>query len=307
MEADRALKPEELPDLPGGHSLYICAPADRAEAEALKEALESGANAGTLRLVFPPEDDIDVAGATVRSTWLLDRLAEAAKTTVPFMHQDGPFGGIVARAMEGKLLPLFVHNVNNLMVGAMGNIDLATLFSRDSNKCQAKLKDASAAMRRLSDFMADLGAVSQPLPEPDSPADWSDLQMVLTMGRLACGRSVNMTLEPESIPGSGEVCPNCRITGRTLRVVCSCILTAALTSVRGCGEISLAVESERPSVRVAWSRGQQDTGRYGAADNVVISMLAALSATPPCCASLIIPRWDEEAGEALLLPGPAGS
>jgi hypothetical protein len=306
LEAETAAGPEELFRGPEGYSFYVCAPADRGEAESLSAALDSGDRSDTLRITAPPREGMDLPGVSVGSQWLIGRLFEVADARVPLLDQDGPFGGMLARAMEGNLLPLFVHNVNNLMVGAMGNIDLATLFSRDPDKCQSKLKDASAAMRRLSEFMSDLGAVSQQLPDREAPADWADLQSVLTMGRLACGRSVNLAVEPDDLPGTGAVGSGRAVTGRTLRTVFACLMTAALTAVRGCGEIAVSVDTELPSVRLSWSRGQQDTGRYGSTESVVMSLLAALSATPPCCGSLRVPAWDDGSGEAVLLPGPTG-
>ncbi len=303
-DAVRAGSVDDLPASETGYGLFLCVPESAREAlEILRGLSASPRHSAVLRVTRAPED-MDLPGVSVESDWLLEGLAALAKAAeAPMVAPCDVWSGLLVRAMEGMLLPLFVHNVNNLMVGVMGNLDLAALFTADADKCGEKLEGASQAMHSLSDFMSDLGGLSGSLPDGESPATWDDLGTVCTMGRLACGRSVSLDVAPATLP-SGRIFEDGRgLGGRTLRLICSAIMAAALQTLGGCGSIGLSADTAEPSVRMQWKRGSAEQIRTGDSDSAVTALAAAMSALPPGRGALRIPSCGPGGGEALLLPG----
>jgi hypothetical protein len=88
----------------------------------------------------------------------------------------------------GMLMPYYLHNTNNLMVGVMGNLDLADIFMPDLEKVGPKLEAARGATGRVVDF---LRSVSGAFPSEDCTSVTGDeIRKTLTIIRTACGRSV---------------------------------------------------------------------------------------------------------------------
>lgn len=307
LDAETAPSPEELA-LPGGeYGIFVCAPSDASESlELLQSLREHSDHSGVLAVSVPPSG-VSCPGASVSSPWLLARLVALSRSTPLRLVPDGPGRGLVARAMEGRLLPLFVHNVNNLMVGAMGNLDLARLFSDDADRCRDKLDDAASAMGRLSDFMSDLGRISQSLPDGGAPASWGDLRTVSTIGRLASGRSVSFHVKPAELSPSLPVYNHSLFSGRAFRSICSGLVAAALLAVQGCGEIELDADPGIPSVGLRWKREKQDGAPSADIGTSIHCLASAISCLPSNSGALSIPSWNDRGGTAALLPGSPSS
>ncbi len=96
---------------------------------------------------------------------------------------------MITAYFSGVLLPYFVHNINNLMVGVMGNLDLAEMFMPEIEKVAPKLNAARAATGSVVDFIRDISAIHAPLSEVE--VSWEDLNRVITTLKAACGRSVS--------------------------------------------------------------------------------------------------------------------
>lgn len=91
----------------------------------------------------------------------------------------------------GTLLPYYLHNLNNLMVGVMGNLDLAGMFMPDISRVEPKMNAARAATGSVVDFIRDISGSFSDSTRSDL------LQRVLTRIRAACGRSVSfLDLDP---------------------------------------------------------------------------------------------------------------
>jgi len=284
------------------YGLFVCVPAGEEEGrELLRQLADDPRRSSVLRVSFAP-GGMDLPGVTIGSEWLLSKLLDLAEGEAPLRAPCRGWSGLLTRAMEGQLLPLFVHNVNNLMVGAMGNLDLATLFSGRGQRCSEKLEEASRAMHALSDFMSDLGGLSRALPDTSAAAGWGVLQTVCNMGRLACGRSVSLEVTPPTLPEAGSMCEGDCLDARTLRLVCSSLMAAALLSLGGCGSISLTVDSDLPSIHLAWRRGQGEATPAVDSDGIAATLAAAMVSLPPVDAALRIPACSPGEGEALLLP-----
>lgn len=303
----RASSIGELPSPERGYGLFVCLPTGEEEGRRLlRQLADDPRRSSVLRISFAP-GGMDLPGVTIGSEWLLSGLLDPAEGDAPLWAPCRGWSGLLTRAMEGQLLPLFVHNVNNLMVGAMGNLDLATLFSGQGKRCGEKLEEASRAMRALSDFMSDLGRLSRTLPDAGVPADWDALQTVCTMGRLACGRSVSLELTPSTLPAVGPMCEGDCLDARTMRLVCSSLMAAALLSLGGCGSIRLTVDADLPSIHLAWKRGKGDATPAADSDGIAATLAAAMVSLPPRDAALRIPACSPGEGEALLLPSLGAS
>jgi|GEM_PF-3133889 len=298
----RASSVGELPSPEREYGLFVCVPADEEEGrELLRQLGDDPRRSSVLRISFAP-GGMDLPGVTIGSEWLLSKLLDLTEGAAPLRTPCRGWSGILTRAMEGQLLPLFVHNVNNLMVGAMGNLDLATLFSGQGQKCSEKLEEASRAMHALSDFMSDLGGLSRALPAAGAPAGWEVLQTVCTMGRLGSGRSVNLEVVPPDLPVAGSICEGECLDARTVRLVCSSLMAAALLSLGGCGSIGLTVDAELPSIHLAWKRGQGEATPAVDSECIGATLAVAMVSMPPRDAALVIPACSPGEGEALLLP-----
>ena len=90
---------------------------------------------------------------------------------------------------SGVLLPFFLHNINNLMVGVMGNLDLAGMFMPDMEKVAPKLEAARSATGSVVDFIRDISQPPSSLGTCEIAAD--DFRRVFTTLKAACGRSVS--------------------------------------------------------------------------------------------------------------------
>lgn len=97
--------------------------------------------------------------------------------------------GFASGCFMGLLLPYFLHNVNNLMVGVVGNLDLASMFMPEMEKVVPKLTSARAATGSVVDFIRDIALV--PGPSSGNRVSRAELEDALTLIKAACGRSVS--------------------------------------------------------------------------------------------------------------------
>lgn len=99
----------------------------------------------------------------------------------------------------GALLPFFMHNVNNLLVGVIGNLDLASMFLPDLKKVEDKLSGARVSAEALVEFIRGITSLSS---IEGSNAGSSGVGDII---RSACGRSVQCAgLELLNDPGASS-------------------------------------------------------------------------------------------------------
>ncbi len=60
--------------------------------------------------------------------------------------------GFCNGAFLGALLPYYLHSANNLLVGVLGNLDLAGMFMPDTDKVKPKLAGARVATGSVVEF-----------------------------------------------------------------------------------------------------------------------------------------------------------
>jgi len=112
-------------------------------------------------------------------------------------HMSSPLStGCLSGCFTGMLMPYFMHNINNLMVGVMGNLDLAGMFMPQADRVEPKLKAARAATMSVVDFIRDISDVYD--CEKSEFFQNADLRKTLLLLQAACGRSVS-TLGLDSI------------------------------------------------------------------------------------------------------------
>ena len=142
-------------------------------------------------------------------------------------------------AALGSLVTAFVHNLNNFLVGIVGNIDLAGLYPDDSDKVQDRILDAREASIRIRDFLAVL------IRFRSRGEEWSKESFLdmAAVARLACGRSMSLESSgQELLPGSLPV-PDV-----AFRAVLLSLLGWAVESCSGKGSIRMGVEAPEGSL-----------------------------------------------------------
>lgn len=115
---------------------------------------------------------------------------------------------MTANAFVGLLLPYHIHNINNMLVGVLGNAELACMFlPGDVNRALPKVRDAAEAAGAVTRFLRDLSECTHPSLDRASTqsAPLARLGRFIT---LACGRSVDSgglrELETLPLPGNRE-------------------------------------------------------------------------------------------------------
>jgi hypothetical protein len=147
----------------------------------------------------------------------------------------------------GSLVPSFVHNLNNCLVGILGNIDLAGLYTEDPGRSSERIADARKATMKIRDFLSEIVRYGSPGGEwsPESVLDMA------AVARLACGRS--MTLETDGTAGLPVSLP---VPDTAFRAVTLGLLSWAVRSCSGAGRVRLLVRVRPGAVEltVSWVR-----------------------------------------------------
>lgn len=202
-------------------------------------------------------------------------------------------GEMAGGLFTGVLMPYFLHNINNLMVGVMGNLDLAAMFMPDIQKVESKLGAARASTGSVVGFIRDISEVSYDMKK--DAVTQGDIARILVFISAACGRSVNtvgietMAL-PENIP-----------SGRPAMFVNAfkgmgawCVLCMG-----GNGTIQGSISQGRVSFR--WSR-PEDSGRShmpgGGNAEAILSVAGRLAASAGC--RLVVEEWTTSSGAVTL-------
>jgi len=155
---------------------------------------------------------------------------------------------MTANAFVGLLLPYHIHNINNMLVGVLGNAELASLFLPDNvNRAIPKVRDAAESAGGVTRFLRDLAEATHPSLER-AAASVSPLARLTRFITLACGRSIDATglssLDRMSVPDS-----------RDPAAAYGALLGMATWSVLCLGGTgSLTAESTENSLTLVWKR-----------------------------------------------------
>ncbi len=155
---------------------------------------------------------------------------------------------MTANSFVGLLLPYHIHNINNMLVGVLGNAELASMFLPDNvNRAIPKVRDAAESAGGVTRFLRDLSEATHPNLEraANSVSPLARLARFIT---LACGRSIDTTglsvLNSMAVPDS-----------RDPAAAYGALLGMATWSVLCLGGTGLlTAESTENSVTLVWKR-----------------------------------------------------
>jgi hypothetical protein len=136
---------------------------------------------------FSPDSNPDVSEAGFYSFAEPGRLN---RDSFERLMNCGLSPGVCASLFTGVLMPHYLHNNNNLMVGVMGNLDLAGMFMPDLARVEPKLKAARTATSSAVDFLRQLSD-AQGYLQGGSPAE--RMRRLGVLIEAACGRSVHVS------------------------------------------------------------------------------------------------------------------
>lgn len=97
---------------------------------------------------------------------------------------------LTANAFLGLLLPYHIHNINNMLVGVLGNTELASMFLPDNiARAVPKVREAAESAGGVTRFLRDLSEATHPNLDKAARAS-SPLSRLARFIALACGRSI---------------------------------------------------------------------------------------------------------------------
>lgn len=202
--------------------------------------------------------------------------------------------GIYNSAFIGMLMPYFVHNANNLMVGVMGNLDLADIFMPDTEKVGPKLSAARNATNNVVEFLRDL---SDSFPSDDCTAfTGDDVERSLVLIRSACGRSVSFE-GPESADLAATL--PCGSAAKATAAL-SGIAAWVVVSLGGMGTISYFSGGGKLTFRWARPEGCGKSHMPGSGNGAAILSLAGGLAASAGLA-LVVENYTKNGGEVSLV------
>ncbi len=189
----------------------------------------------------------------------------------------------------GILLPFFLHNMNNLLVGVTGNIDLAGMFMPDISRVETKIDAARTATGSLVEYIRDISQTM--FVDSGNLLSNECLKRAMILLRAAAGRSVStkgvegMKLE-ESVPCTDLSSLQAALNG----MVSWCVI-----SVGGSGSIGGSIKDS--VINFNWQRppGAGLPAMPGVEHiTSVISITGALAFRAGCI--LVVENWTDYSG-----------
>lgn len=155
---------------------------------------------------------------------------------------------MTANSFVGILLPYHIHNINNMLVGVLGNAELASMFLPDNvNRAIPKVRDAAESAGGVTRFLRDLAESTHPSLERAAKAV-SPLARLTRFITLACGRSIDASALSVL---NGMTVPDCHDSaaayGALLGMATWCVLCLG-------GSGQLMAEGSESSVTLIWKR-----------------------------------------------------
>lgn len=193
----------------------------------------------------------------------------------------------------GVLIPYFMHNINNLMVGVMGNLDLAGMFMPDIARVEPKISAARSSTGSVVDFIRDVSEVFSPGNLTSLTNE--DLKKTLLLLKAACGRSV----ASQGIDGMAfHESPVC---SRPVAVLCALRGMAAWCVLCLGGSGILEGEVSGSSITLRWSR-PAGSGRPHMPGGDTAGDILALAGGVAASAGnvLVVNGWTDMAGEVTI-------
>lgn len=205
-------------------------------------------------------------------------------------HEAGFFNG----TFLGMMLPYYLHNTNNLMVGVLGNLDLAGMFMPDTEKVGLKIVAARSATGFVVDYLRE---ISGAIPFNDClHFDGDVIGKCLILLKAACGRSVDSEgLEEIDLSRSF----NCQDPVKAVAVL-SGMVAWLVVSLGGIGEVAGSILDNRLTLK--WLKPEESGLSYMPGGENSSSILAVAGGLAACAGmALVVENWTDNEGEVSLV------
>ncbi len=204
------------------------------------------------------------------------------------------FADLCNSTFFGILLPYFLHNINNKLVGVLGNIDLAAMFIPNLDKVQVKLDSARQSTTSVIDYLRDLsGNIEQ---NEQSCFGEVAFDQCLELLKTACGRSVNIEGFEEIRLGKPINCLNIAKAVSSLKG----LATWLIVSLGGSGKISVSIKQNNITMKWTKPGGVGLTHMPGSEQGAFILLLAGGLAVSAGF-SFVVTKWTEIEGEVTIV------
>jgi len=110
------------------------------------------------------------------------------RETVDALMRCSVSAELVSGCVTGFLMPYYMHNLNNLLVGVVGNLDLAEMFMPHTEKVAFRISEAKASASSVTGFIRSVSETLSSAGRFFNPEESFD--KAISMLRAACGRSV---------------------------------------------------------------------------------------------------------------------
>lgn len=194
----------------------------------------------------------------------------------------------------GMMLPYYLHNANNLLVGVLGNLDLAGMFIPNMEKVAPKIAGARTATGSVVDYLREIAGA---IPSDDcSSFDENVIRKCFILLKAAFGRSVNSQGIDEFNLTS---LVNCRHPSSAVAAL-NGMSAWAVVSLGGSGTVSGYSSAGRLGLK--WSRPEGAGLLCMPGSEYSSSILAAAGGLAASAGlALVVQNWTEHGGEVSLV------
>ena len=204
------------------------------------------------------------------------------------------FADLCNSTFLGILLPYFIHNINNKLVGVLGNIDLATMFFPNLEKVQTKLDSARQSTTSVIDC---LRGVSGSIEKNEQSSFGKDaFNECLALLESACGRNVK-------VEGFDEVYfekpIDCLDSAKAVSSLKG-LVTWLIVSLGGSGAISANISQNSMVMKWTKPEGVGLEHMPGSEQGAFILLLAGGLAVSAGF-SFVVSKWTEKEGEVTIV------
>jgi hypothetical protein len=216
-----------------------------------------------------------------------------------FAHAGGdaagyPFlGDLLRLGSTGLLLPFLLHNLNNCFVGVVGNLDLASMFAGQPEKCSAKVEEARSATGSVREYLKAISTMADPGQNAAQATLASALEAASRLVLAGKGRSMSIEMAD---PGP---CSGIRFPAGAVPACCG-LAGAALLMLSGSGSISIGIarNGSPHGFGLSWTRSGAGRHVTPGLSSVPALLLACASVAVGAGAFIRISPWGEGGGEA---------
>lgn len=139
---------------------------------------------------FETSDGLTIGIGRTDIPGIFTRAAQPAMIPVVRAAAEPGNQRLTSNAFLGLLLPYHIHNINNMLVGVLGNTELASMFLPDNiARAVPKVREAAESAGGVTRFLRDLSEATHPNLDK-AASDPSPLSRLARFIALACGRSI---------------------------------------------------------------------------------------------------------------------